>query len=294
MDFLQLAIDGLIALVVVVSHLVILARTAFLDVFHLRYIPFVLVVTQVKWLAQVLWNIDIPNVIYLLVFVFIEKPQAAVAEKLFYAFFAPIFWIVSTNFYNFYLFRFLFNRPVEMVSLHLGLLLVSIVVLPVFLGFQEIFALNRFVKNPPEELKKTYNQLMMQLDIVLVVSYLLILFKQEILSLFISQTYLPGYPQLYIWGGVLVLLYILIRFVSYSKIVRDREIIKEQEEHLRSLEAYNEKIEAAYKSVRSFKHDYENILISMQASIDSGDFDVIEQTYQDILKKAGQELVKDE
>ena len=59
-------------------------------------------------------------------------------------------------------------------------------------------------------------------------------------------------------------------------------------------EAYNEKIETAYKSVRSFKHDYENILISMQTSIDSGDFDLIEQTYQDILKKAGQELVEED
>ena len=45
------------------------------------------------------------------------------------------------------------------------------------------------------------------------------------------------------------------------------------------------KIETAYKSARSFKHDYENILISMQTSIDSGDFDLIEQTYQDILKR---------
>ncbi len=43
-----------------------------------------------------------------------------------------------------------------------------------------------------------------------------------------------------------------------------------------------------------FKHDYENILISMQTSIDSGDFDLIEQTYQDILKKAGQELVEED
>ena len=37
-----------------------------------------------------------------------------------------------------------------------------------------------------------------------------------------------------------------------------------------------------------------NILISMQTSIDSGDFDLIEQTYQDILKKAGQELVEED
>ena len=45
------------------------------------------------------------------------------------------------------------------------------------------------------------------------------------------------------------------------------KFLREQEEHLRSLEAYNEKIETAYKSVRSFKHDYENILISMQTSM---------------------------
>ena len=32
----------------------------------------------------------------------------------------------------------------------------------------------------------------------------------------------------------------------------------------------------------------------MQTSIDSGDFDLIEQTYQDILKKAGQELVEED
>ena len=46
--------------------------------------------------------------------------------------------------------------------------------------------------------------------------------------------------------------------------------------------------------MRSFKHDYENVLISMQTSIDSGDFNLIEQTYQDILKKAGQELIEED
>ena len=70
---MQLAIDGLIALVVVVSHLVILARMAYLDVFTYRYIPYVIVVTAVKWLAKVLWQIDIPDAIYLLVFIFLEK-----------------------------------------------------------------------------------------------------------------------------------------------------------------------------------------------------------------------------
>lgn len=291
---MQLAIDGLIALVVVVSHLVISARLAYLDVFNYRYIPYVVVVAVVKWLAKILWQIDIPDAIYLLVFIFLEKPQASREEKYFCVFFAPVFWTLVTSFFSFYLFRVFFNKPIDLVPNNLGFLAVDSVVLPFFLGLQKMFGLDRFFEKPFEGLQDKYKSMLLQVDMILIISYLLILFKQEIFSLLLSQTYLPGYPQIYIWVGFLIHMYILVRFVSYSKDVRDSEILREQEEHLRSLEAYNQKIEAAYKSVRSFKHDYENVLISMQTSIDSGDFNLIEQTYQDILKKAGQELIEED
>lgn len=291
---MQLAIDGLIALVVVVSHLVISARLAYLDVFNYRYIPYVVVVAVVKWLAKILWQIDIPDAIYLLVFIFLEKPQASREEKYFCAFFAPVFWTLVTSFFSFYLFRVFFNKPIDLVPNNLGILAVDSVVLPFFLGLQKMFGLDRFFEKPFEGLQDKYKSMLLQVDMILIISYLLILFKQEIFSLLLSQTYLPGYPQIYIWVGLLIHMYILVRFVSYSKDVRDSEILREQEEHLRSLEAYNQKIEAAYKSVRSFKHDYENVLISMQTSIDSGEFNLIEQTYQDILKKAGQELIEED
>ena len=291
---MQLAIDGLIALVVVVSHLVISARLAYLDVFNYRYIPYVVVVAVVKWLAKILWQIDIPDAIYLLVFIFLEKPQASREEKYFCAFFAPVFWTLVTSFFSFYLFRVFFNKPIDLVPNNLGILAVDSVVLPFFLGLQKMFGLDRFFEKPFEGLQDKYKSMLLQVDMILIISYLLILFKQEIFSLLLSQTYLPGYPQIYIWVGLLIHMYILVRFVSYSKDVRDSEILREQEEHLRSLEAYNQKIEAAYNSVRSFKHDYENVLISMQTSIDSGDFNLIEQTYQDILKKAGQELIEED
>ena len=291
---MQLAIDGLIALVVVVSHLVISARLAYLDVFNYRYIPYVVVVAVVKWLAKILWQIDIPDAIYLLVFIFLEKPQASREEKYFCAFFAPVFWTLVTSFFSFYLFRVFFNKPIDLVPNNLGILAVDSVVLPFFLGLQKMFGLDRFFEKPFEGLQDKYKSMLLQVDMILIISYLLILFKQEIFSLLLSQTYLPGFPQIYIWVGLLIHMYILVRFVSYSKDVRDSEILREQEEHLRSLEAYNQKIEAAYKSVRSFKHDYENVLISMQTSIDSGDFNLIEQTYQDILKKAGQELIEED
>ena len=131
--------------------------------------------------------------------------------------------------------------------------------------------------------------MLLQVDHILIISYLLILFKREIFSLLLSQTYLPGYPQIYIWVGFLIHMYILVRFVSYGKDVRDSKILREQEEHLRSLEAYNEKIETAYKSVRSFKNMIMKIysLVCRQVLI-VGIFDLLNKPYQDILKKAGQ------
>ncbi|MFR2192396.1 MAG: hypothetical protein ACLS5G_03670 [Streptococcus sp.] len=133
---MQLAIDGLIALVVVVSHLVILARMAYLDVFTYRYIPYVIVVTAVKWLAKVLWQIDIPDAIYLLVFIFLEKPQAYEKKSIFMLS-LPCLLDLITSFFSFYLFRVFFNKPVELVPNHLGILAVDSVVLPFFLGLQK-------------------------------------------------------------------------------------------------------------------------------------------------------------
>lgn len=104
-----------------------------------------------------------------------------------------------------------------------------------------MFGLDSFFKEPYQDLQDKYKSMLLQVDHILIISYLLILFKREIFSLLLSQTYLPGYPQIYIWVGFLIHMYILVRFVSYGKDVRDSKILREQEEHLRSLEAYNEK-----------------------------------------------------
>ena len=162
---MQLVIDGLIALVVVVSHLVILARMAYLDVFTYRYIPYVIVVTAVKWLAKVLWQIDIPDAIYLLVFIFLEKPQALREEKYFCAFFAPVFWTLITSFFSFYFFRVFFNKPVELVPNHLGILAVDSVVLLFFLGLEKMFGLDSFFKEPYQDLKDKYKSMLCKLII---------------------------------------------------------------------------------------------------------------------------------
>ena len=267
---------------------------AYLDVFTYRYIPYVIVVTAVKWLAKVLWQIDIPDAIYLLVFIFIEKPQALREEKYFYAFFSPVFWTLITSFFSFYLFRVFFNKPVELVPNHLGILAVDSVVLPFFLGLQKMFGLDSFFQEPYQDLQDKYKSMLLQVDLILIISYLLILFKQEIFSLLLSQTYLPGYPQIYIWVGFLIHMYILVRFVSYGKDVRDSKILREQEEHLRSLEAYNEKSKLpirVYVRLNMIMKTYS--LVCRQVLI-VGILTLLNKPIKIFLKKAGQELIEED
>ena len=239
---MQLVIDGLIALVVVVSHLVILARMAYLDVFTYSYIPYVIVVTAVKWLAKVLWQIDIPDAIYLLVFIFLEKPQALREEKYFYAFFAPVFWTLITSFFSFYFFRVFFNKPVELVPNHLGILVVDSVVLPFFLGLQKMFGLDSFFKEPYQDLQDKYKSMLLQVDHILIISYLLILFKRDDFLLASESDLSPRLPSNFIFG--LVSLYTCIFLFVLFPTVKTYVIAKFSENKrstLRSLEAYNEK-----------------------------------------------------
>ena len=70
-------------------------------------------------------------------------------------------------------------------------------------------------------------------------------------------------------------------FIQTSK----NRIREEEENHLRLLEDYNRYLEKLYKNIRSFRHDYDNIIISLSGSIDSGDFETIQTIYTQILNK---------
>lgn len=70
-------------------------------------------------------------------------------------------------------------------------------------------------------------------------------------------------------------------FIQTSK----NRIREEEENHLRLLEDYNRYLEKLYKNIRSFRHDYDNIIISLSGSIDSGDFETIQTIYTQILNR---------
>ncbi|MBM7635418.1 hypothetical protein [Streptococcus saliviloxodontae] len=107
----------------------------------------------------------------------------------------------------------------------------------------------------------------------------------------ILSVVIPGYlPIYYLHQSLFIFLYILILIimVSYSnycsKAFLRRKLKAKEQENLANLQEYNTYIEEQYKELRGFKHDYENILLTLRGSLDSKDINQVKEVYQQIVK----------
>ncbi|WP_254058924.1 sensor histidine kinase [Streptococcus ruminicola] len=60
------------------------------------------------------------------------------------------------------------------------------------------------------------------------------------------------------------------------------ELLRNQEMELVALENYSKHVESLYQEVRSFRHDYANVLMSLKMGIDQGNLDDIKKIYEEI------------
>ncbi|RHE63043.1 GHKL domain-containing protein [Streptococcus gordonii] len=101
---------------------------------------------------------------------------------------------------------------------------------------------------------------------------------------------LNGYQEM------LTALYFLL-FICFVNIL-DRNLRRElqaqlllqKEIQLQNINNYSSQIEGLYKDVRSFRHDYANILTSLKIGIDERDIDMITEVYYSVLKDSGKML----
>ena len=69
-----------------------------------------------------------------------------------------------------------------------------------------------------------------------------------------------------------------------------QQLSEQRELQLRNMSDYSQHIEELYNELRSFRHDYINILRSLKLGIDTHDLSAIEQIYNQVLKDSGQAL----
>ena len=95
------------------------------------------------------------------------------------------------------------------------------------------------------------------------------------------------------WRGHLNNLYIILFFImllyvnATSKEKLEQEIVVQKDHQLKELSNYSHHVESLYSEIRSFKHDYLNILTSLKLGIENQDLHAIQRIYEDVLKESG-------
>lgn len=72
------------------------------------------------------------------------------------------------------------------------------------------------------------------------------------------------------------LLTVVILFV-YMRVNRQHQKIKEKQIEFQALQNYTQSLEQSYNTLRKFRHDYKNLMISLDALLDEGDFAAIQK-----------------
>ena len=95
----------------------------------------------------------------------------------------------------------------------------------------------------------------------------------------------------------LILVFYLLFFMgvikkldTYLKDKLHERLDQEQALRYRDMERYSRHIEELYKEVRSFRHDYTNLLTSLRLSIEEEDMEQIKEVYDSVLKESSQKL----
>ncbi|MGT2958392.1 hypothetical protein [Streptococcus bovimastitidis] len=96
---------------------------------------------------------------------------------------------------------------------------------------------------------------------------------------------------------ILIFFFIFLYLASYLnnfyRSIVQKQIEERESRHMLVLEQYNHYIENLYKGVRSFRHDYHNILLSLEGSINQGDIDAINTVYHETLDKMAKSTQSD-
>lgn len=105
-----------------------------------------------------------------------------------------------------------------------------------------------------------------------------------------------GYtPKIIIFNCILFGCYFLISTVLIINIIHsqmDMIAMDMRQETYDRLQEYTNQIEAMYSSLRSFKHDYSNIMLSMSGYIESGDMDGLRTYFNNEIIPANKTLSK--
>lgn len=214
------------------------------------------------------------------------KLDNRVSLLLFYSLFPLGFWDVVKNFIGYFI---VYNHPVlyNLYQTSLGgslfSLFAKIVVLVLISIFQYDFS----------HLKTRLLDKRTRFALITANVFMLIYF---VLPPYLSYIHQEVWEKMTGYKESLTAIYFLL-FICFVNIL-DRnlrqelqeQVILQKEIQLQNINNYSKQVEGLYQEIRSFRHDYANILTSLKLGIDKKDLQLISDIYDSVLKESGKTL----
>ena len=216
----------------------------------------------------------------------IGKLRNKVSLLLFYSLFPLGFWDVIKNFLGFFV---IYNIPIlnRLYETNLGIMIFSLLAEIIVFFLISLFQYN-FSHLKIKNLDRKTKFILITADILMLTYFILPPYMNYIDK--INQDRMLDYKELL--TAVYFLLFICFINLLDRKLLQElqEQVVLQKEIQLQNLSNYSQQVEGLYQEIRSFRHDYVNILSSLKIGIDQKDINLVSQVYDSVLKNSGEKL----
>ena len=252
--------------------------------FHLLTLLFIVVFESTEF--YFLGSLLIYPTFFILYTLSIGELRSKVSLLLFYSLFPLGFWDVIKNFLGYFV---IYNIPIlnRLYETDLGTMFFSLLAEIIVLFLISIFQYN-FSHLKIKNLDRKTKYILITADILMLVYFILPPYMNYIDK--VSWDRMLDYKELL--TAVYFLLFICFVNLLDRKLLQElqEKVVLQKEIQLQNLSNYSQQVEGLYQEIRSFRHDYANILSSLKIGIDQQDINLVSQVYDSVLKNSGEKL----
>ena len=216
----------------------------------------------------------------------IGELRSKVSLLLFYSLFPLGFWDVIKNFLGYFVIS---KIPIlhRLYETNLGTMIFSLLAEIIVFFLISLFRYN-FSHLKINNLDRKTKFILITADILMLAYFILPSYINY--SDKVSWDRMLDYKEL--WTAVYFLLFICFVNLLDRRLLQElqEKVVLQKEIQLQNLSNYSQQVEGLYQEIRSFRHDYANILSSLKIGIDQKDINLVSQVYDSVLKNSGEKL----
>ena len=216
----------------------------------------------------------------------IGELRSKVSLLLFYSLFPLGFWDVIKNFLAYFV---IYKIPIlqTIYETNLGIMIFSLLAEIIVFFLISLFRYN-FSHLKIKNLDRKTKFILITADILMLAYFILPSYINY--SDKVSWDRMLDYKEL--WTAVYFLLFICFVNLLDRRLLQElqEKVVLQKEIQLQNLSNYSQQVEGLYQEIRSFRHDYANILSSLKIGIDQKDINLVSQVYDSVLKNSGEKL----